>query len=256
MLKAILCLCGFVMMQLLSGIIALEFNEADLTAPEHLNIVTLISTQTLLSLSLCAGLVMTGVADGSLLRRPRPTNRRDAAAIAACLIAAFGINFLVSPFGLSDNGMLETFQAISSNTFGLLLLCIVGPVTEEVVFRAGIQHQLTRAGLHPLLAAGTAALTFAIVHGNAAQGVPAAALGFLLGYLYYRSGSLRLSIIAHVMNNTVAVALMHLPELEQSITALSPPIVMGTGGLLLAAAIGLIAVWQCGIKAENTDKTA
>ena len=57
------------------------------------------------------------------------------------------------------------------------------------------------------------AVIFAVVHGNMAQGVHAFVMGCLLGWLYYRTGSIIPGIVLHWVNNSVAYVLFNLmPE--------------------------------------------
>jgi hypothetical protein len=59
--------------------------------------------------------------------------------------------------------------------------------------------------MSPALAIVISALFFAAIHGNVWQGVTAFAIGCLFGYVYYKTGSLKLTILMHCANNTFAV---------------------------------------------------
>lgn len=121
---------------------------------------------------------------------------------------ALGLSFLVEPLQLSDGGMDASFAAMVNTGYCLLLLCLVGPVAEELVFRAGVLESLRRAGLNGTWSAAVSALSFAVVHGNWAQGIPAFIVGFLLGLLYLRTRNLRLCLPAHIANNVLGVCIM------------------------------------------------
>ena len=63
------------------------------------------------------------------------------------------------------------------------------------------------------------ALLFAVIHANPWQAVPAFALGCLFGYVYYKTGSLWLTMLMHFANNALAVVAMQLtPEEEMADT--------------------------------------
>lgn len=138
----------------------------------------------------------------------KPRIAHVAMAVAGVLTFALGLSFLVEPLQLSDDGMEASFAAMVNTGYCLLLLCLVGPAAEELVFRAGILESLRRAGLNGMWSAAISALSFAVVHGNWAQGIPAFIVGFLLGLLYLRTRNLRLCLPAHIANNVLGVCIM------------------------------------------------
>lgn len=155
-----------------------------------------------------------------LLPRPlfpqtdKSPRRADFFAMAAVVLLAYALSLLTAPLHLSDGGMTEQFKAMKDNVLCLLLLTVLGPLVEELVFRAGVLRSLLQSRWHPLAAILTTAALFAVVHANPMQALPALVSGSLFGVLYYRSGSLRLPLMAHILNNTLAVLSMHFPEME------------------------------------------
>ncbi len=100
----------------------------------------------------------------------------------------------------------------------LLTMCIMAPILEEWMCRGVILRGLLNyapktprlegerpRGMSPALAIVISALFFAAIHGNVWQGVTAFAIGCLFGYVYYKTGSLKLTILMHCANNTFAV---------------------------------------------------
>ena len=158
-------------------------------------------------------------------------------AIVGVLQVAIGLSALLENFQLSDNGSQAIFQEITHNAFCLLLLCVVGPLCEELVFRVGILRPLYRHRVPALLAAGISALAFAVVHGNLVQGIPAFIIGFVLGLLYLRTGNLWLCLPAHIANNTFAVIFMQHNEVElttwQSVVSLVIGVIIIYGVMVL-----------------------
>ena len=139
--------------------------------------------------------------------------RRPCAAMVLAAGGVCGVSLLLSwmldPLGLSDGGTTSLFTAQLHNPGGLLLLCVVGPLCEELVFRAGILRSLVVSHRLPDWGAvAVTSLSFALVHGNLAQGIPALVLGLVLSYLYLRTGNLRLCLPAHVANNVLGVLLL------------------------------------------------
>ena len=184
----------------------------------------------LLSALLVAGLLAYYRREERRTPHRRAVKALDAAgvggAVVSLLLLNFAIDFLLRPLHLSDGSMLDTLQAMLHCVPGWLLICLIGPITEEMVFRRGILHYLERSGVQVPVSIGASALVFAIVHGNLAQGIPALLLGIALGILYHRSRSVWLCVAAHVANNTVAALLMFLPDLPDSwwLSLLSVPL--------------------------------
>ena len=99
-----------------------------------------------------------------------------------------------------------TFKAIMGHNFGYLTLCLLAPLVEEVVFRGAILRTLLRAFGNHWAAITVSALLFAVVHLNPAQMPHAFLMGLLLGWMYYRTGSILPAVAVHWVNNTVAYA--------------------------------------------------
>lgn len=113
---------------------------------------------------------------------------------------------------LPDN-MKETFSMIMENDLGYFTVCIFAPVVEELVFRGAILRTLLGVSKQPLYAVLLSALLFSAVHLNPAQMPHAFLIGLLLGWIYYRTGSILPGILLHWINNTAAFAVARLfPE--------------------------------------------
>jgi membrane protease YdiL (CAAX protease family) len=91
----------------------------------------------------------------------------------------------------------------------VLMIAVLAPVAEELFFRGFVFAGLrTRWSLWP--AAITSGLIFGLVHAptGITTVVPLAALGFALCWLYDRTGSLWPCVIAHMINNGLALAVV------------------------------------------------
>ncbi len=73
-----------------------------------------------------------------------------------------------------------------------------------------------RRGISPAWAIVISAAFFALIHMNPWQAVPAFALGSLFGYVYYRTGSLKLTMLMHFTNNTIALLANNIGSLNQA----------------------------------------
>ena len=118
--------------------------------------------------------------------------------------AMFALNIFVQWFPL-ENNMNDTFLGLSRNAVGIMGLAFFGPLLEEVLFRGAIQGLLMRYFGRPWPAIVVAALVFGVFHMNPVQIVYATLLGIVLGWIYYRTGSLLSVIVGHVLNNSLAV---------------------------------------------------
>ena len=157
------------------------------------------------------------------------------------LLMGLGIELLLKPFALSDEGTMQMFEGMKSNLVCVLLLTVVGPLIEELIFREGILRTLIhRYHVRPLWAVLISALTFGIIHFNLAQCVPAIFLGILLGVLYLLTDDIRLCFVAHVVNNSLALIYLQVPETGSWQDQLPLPLLLGLGALLCALSFYLL----------------
>jgi uncharacterized protein len=77
---------------------------------------------------------------------------------------------------------------------------------EETLFRGGLQNFLTRSTRNPWLAIIVVSILFSAVHLSFYGFLPRMFLGIILGLIYYYTGSLWLSILAHFANNAFSVS--------------------------------------------------
>jgi uncharacterized protein len=110
--------------------------------------------------------------------------------------------------------LLDAFKSLFADEGGLLgrvfLLVVVAPVTEELLFR-GIVLRGLLSWHRPATAVSVTALLFALVHLNPWQFISAFFLGLVFGWIYLRTGSIALCILAHAVNNGLNVLLSSLP---------------------------------------------
>lgn len=97
----------------------------------------------------------------------------------------------------------------------LISVSVFAPFFEEWLCRGMILRGLVRK-VGPTGAIFISAAFFAIIHLNLWQAIPAFLLGLLFGFVYYRTGSLKLTILMHCVNNTMAALLSKVPALEDA----------------------------------------
>ena len=98
---------------------------------------------------------------------------------------------------------LEHRQRLVSGIAGILNACIFAPIGEEIGFRGIILGGLLKTRCRPWIAILISALIFALFHGFGAQFVTALLFGILVGWLYWRTGSIIPGIIIHMVNNSL-----------------------------------------------------
>ena len=98
---------------------------------------------------------------------------------------------------------LERRQQLFSGIAGALYCCVMGPIVEEIGFRGLILGGLLKMRCRPWIAILISALIFASCHGFGANFVTAVLFGILVGWLYWRTGSIVPGIIIHVTNNSL-----------------------------------------------------
>ena len=104
------------------------------------------------------------------------------------------------------------FELIMKTPWGYIAVAIMAPIAEELVFRGAILNKLLSSlkGDQHWIAIVLSALIFGIIHLNFVQGLHAFLIGLLLGWMFYRTGSVIPGILFHWVNNTVAFLMFHL----------------------------------------------
>ena len=132
-----------------------------------------------------------------------------------CAIAACGV--LIPSLCLQEampelpNLMSSEFEMIMGERWGYLAIGILAPIAEELVFRGAVLRALLRWNrTNHWVSIGFSALAFALVHANPAQMPHAFLTGLLLGWLYYRSGSIIPGVAFHWVNNSIAYIMYNL----------------------------------------------
>ena len=95
----------------------------------------------------------------------------------------------------------------------LISVSVFAPFFEEWLCRGIILRGLLKK-MKPGWAIVISALIFGLIHMNLWQAIPAFIIGVVLGYVYYKTGSLKLTMLMHCVNNTLSVILSRIPGLE------------------------------------------
>ena len=114
--------------------------------------------------------------------------------------------------GLYESYMEATEQmqdvSLLSDPYSLVLtfisIVILAPIVEEIVFR-GIFFNMLNTKRSTLTAMIISSLVFGFLHAETM--VPTAVIGFVLCFIYHRTGSLLLVMAGHMVNNLIAFSL-------------------------------------------------
>ena len=146
--------------------------------------------------------------------------------------------------------MEDEWEGIVSSILGLIVIGILVPITEEMLFRGAVLRSLLdwdKLRSKPWLAILLSGVFFALFHLNPAQMPSAFLMGWFLGWLCYRTGSLIPGMVVHVFNNSVVCIASMFPEEEGSAETLAEMfgsplkeyLVVGISAILCA----MVVVW-------------
>lgn len=160
---------------------------------------------------------------------------RGGGAVTAILAAlgtialALMLEPLMSLLPEMDETLVKTMERLLDGPLwvSLLSMCVLAPVLEEWLCRGVVLRGLlnyshkgepggkeSERGMRPALAIAISAIFFAVIHGNLWQGFSAFIIGSLFGFVYYKTGSLKLTMLMHCANNTVSVLSSKLPAFQ------------------------------------------
>lgn len=201
-----------------------------------------------LELGLLAGVVAYLVASGfrvsTVLRFGRVPHAVYPLALllgVALLIANIAATTLLGP-SLRDIELVTGAMSTAERLMLVLTVALAAPIIEESLFR-GLLQGVLESRLRPWLAIAAAALPFALLHG------PEPAIFFFfwslpLGWVTWRTGSIRPCIVVHAVNNLVGlIGLFATGPIDPDTLESGPGMVM-TAMLVLPAA-ALWAAWLC-----------
>lgn len=146
------------------------------------------------------------------------------------------LNYLTEIINLPDLNQ-SLFSEMKDSVLGIISIAIIAPVVEELFFRGTIEKHLLQIWKKPGYGITVSALIFGLIHGNPAQIPYAFMLGLLLGWLYFRTGSLMPGIVVHFINNALSLILMiTLPGKADSMDSLFgetlAPVIATTGVII------------------------
>jgi len=152
--------------------------------------------------------------------------------------------------GWENNYIKEMSSLAGLNTpvefaLSIVIMGFVPALCEETMFRGGLQNFLTRQTKNPWVSIIIVSILFSAMHISYYGFLSRLFLGIVLGLIYYYSGNLWLSILAHFLNNALAVTALYVSNLqhrsiESGLNEAGGSIWLG----LLALPVLLYLLWQ------------
>ncbi|MBF9239037.1 CPBP family intramembrane metalloprotease [Hymenobacter sp. BT683] len=106
---------------------------------------------------------------------------------------------------------LTRFNSTTRFLVAVVVIAVVPAVSEELVFRGVIQKNLVR-WFSPHVGVWLGAAIFSAIHMQFFGFVPRFVLGLVLGYLYFWSGNILVSMAAHFVQNALQLLILFLSQ--------------------------------------------
>lgn len=115
---------------------------------------------------------------------------------------------------MERQAMLLTEKLVKADTlwqllFNLFMIAVLPAIGEELFFRNVLQNYFVKITKNKHLGVLLAAFFFSFIHFQFLGFFPRFFLGLVFGYLYVWSGSILIAILAHFVNNALAVLAMY-----------------------------------------------
>ncbi len=104
---------------------------------------------------------------------------------------------------------LSNLTSPSEFFVALFIMALLPAMFEEVFFRGVLQNLLVRWWKKPIVAIIVTSVLFSIVHSSIYLFLSRAVLGFVLGYMFYKTKNIWVNIVAHFINNTLVLTALY-----------------------------------------------
>ena len=224
-------LCGVLIAQLIAFIVILSFGNVMTDGiPSNSSLLQLVQLITYPIMFLPALIASKFISnrnmyfeDGFKADTPVSNSMKPWKAALLCCLATFALAFLMDFVNAWLPEMSDTWkaamEALVGGNFIINFICvsIFAPFFEEWFIRGTLLRGLLncrrpggKRGYSPLWSIVATSAIFGLIHGNIWQALPAFAIGCLFGYVYYKTGSLKLTMLMHFFNNTLSLVISQL----------------------------------------------
>ena len=114
----------------------------------------------------------------------------------------------------AQESMLININSFSRYVISMIIIGLLPGIFEEVCFRGGLQNILVRWFKNPWVAIIVTAILFSAIHISYYGFLVRFALGVILGFVFYYSGSLWLSILFHFLYNGLQVTALYVATMS------------------------------------------
>jgi membrane protease YdiL (CAAX protease family) len=162
-----------------------------------------------------------GFTDGYSLDNNNFGKHRGYTMAFAAVVMSIATAFVIEPVSMLLPEMPEDkMKAMEAMLNGpawvtIISVCIFAPFFEEWLCRGIVLRGMLKR-VKPAWAIIISALFFALIHANLWQAIPAFLMGLVFGYVYYKTGSLKLTMLMHLANNAMAFTVSQIPALKEA----------------------------------------
>ena len=161
--------------------------------------------------------------------------------------------------GFTQNAVVNPVQELINNTsiiFNIVVVSIIGPVFEEIIFRKLLIDRSIKYGAKVSII--LSAVLFALFHGNLNQFFYALLMGGFFAYVYIKTGKIIYSILLHLIINILGSVVSII--VANSVMALQSNFMLGDALIIVIYAVILLTAFIIGayklIKNKSKIKNA
>lgn len=165
-------------------------------------------------------------------------------ALLGCVAAGFVSDALSLPLPPMPESLQRALEMMVGGNFLVSFLCvsICAPLFEEWLCRGMVLRGLLGNGVKPAWAILFSAFFFALIHFNPWQAIPAFIIGCMMGIVYFRTGSLLLTMLMHFVNNTLSLVMSRVAGVDAMDSWLD---VLGLRWYVIAVSVAVVVVALC-----------
>ena len=127
-----------------------------------------------------------------------------ATAYVLVLVSVFTLIDIEHLFPQQTEHLDKSVQRLFPGIAGLLFGCIFCPILEEIGLRGILLGGLLKTQCRPWLGILITSLVFALLHGMGVHFVSSFIFALIVGWLYWRTGSIIPCMIVHIVNNSLS----------------------------------------------------
>jgi len=105
--------------------------------------------------------------------------------------------------------LMATFKTPLDYIIAMFIIALMPAIVEEVFFRGAMQNIFMRWFKIPWLVIFITGFIFSAIHFSWYGFIPRLGLGMILGYIFYYTGNLWYSILAHFFNNGLMITILY-----------------------------------------------